>query len=60
MEPVQVIEIINLVSKYGPHIIGLVMKIKDGHGDEQTIDLLEAAGSKFDENIAQARAALGE
>lgn len=60
MNPEQILEIINLASKYGPRIVGLVMKIKDGHGGEQTIDLLEDAGTKFDANIAQAKAALGE
>ena len=60
METAQILEIINLVSKYGPRIVGLILKIKDGHGDEQTIDLLEAAGAKFDANIAQAKAALGD
>ena len=58
MKTEQILALINLVSKYGPRIIGLVLKIKDDRGDEQTIDLLEEAGAKFDANIAQAKAAL--
>lgn len=54
----QILKLIELASKYGPRFVRLVLTIKDGHGEEQTIDLLEAAGAKFDANIAQAQAAL--
>jgi hypothetical protein len=60
MDAEKVLAIANLLNKYGPSIIALILKFKDARGDEQTIDLLEEAGAKFDANIAQAKAALGE
>jgi len=58
MDAAKALAIANLLNEYGPRIIELVLKIKTDRGDEETIDLLKEADTKFDENIAKAKAAL--
>ena len=52
--------IANLIIEHGPKIVSLVMKFRTDAGEISTVDLLQRAGNKFNENIAKARAALEE
>jgi len=60
MDAEKALLIANLLNTYGPKIVALVMKIRKDNGEEETIDLLESAGSKFRENIEQAQEALDQ
>ena len=47
-----------LVNDYGASLVGLIARIRDDHGQEETVDLIAKAREKINANISRADAAL--